>query len=355
MGGACASIFFHSRFGDGFDDDINNISGGDEFEGASDWFAEFHAGVEFGDEFADEREVDRAGDDMDAVGSDVGGEFNFPDDDGVFGEGAAANFHGVWRGDFGGGACGELDAIGGGIGGAGDLDGTGDIGTGSAAGGRLFFENGGEFFEDIFGVGPFEGEENAIDISRSDIDFVDNFEEAADDGGIFGDEDRLGFGERGEVGVLALGLDDKSAEGLGKFRRVSVLEFCEEGNDLFAIGDGTFVGDDGDGGAPGIFADADDFDDVGAVDGDEGDAVEDQANFDNANGFIAGDFAIDGDGDGGGTSGLGIIDETFFGETFVEIEDGFEFGELEANQIVGWGAGDGRERRDGDGRGDGRG
>ena len=355
MGGACAPIFFHSRFGDGFDDDIDDIGGGDEFEGASDWFTEFHAGVEFGDEFADEREVDRAGDDMDAVGSDVGGEFNFPDDDGVFGEGAAANFHGIWRGDFGGGASGELDAIWGGIGRAGDLDGPGAIGPGSGAGGGLFFEDGGEFFEDIFGVGPLEGEENAIDVCRSDIDFVDDFEEAADDGGIFGNEDGLGFGEGSEVGVLALGLDRKSAECLGKFSRVSVLEFCEEGNDLFAVGNGTFVGDDRDGGAPGIFADADDFDDVGTVDGDEGDAVEDQANFDNANGFLSRDFAIDGDGDGGRAGGLGIRDETFFGETLVEIEDGFEFGELEANQIVGCGAGDGRERRDGDGRGDGRG
>ncbi len=233
------------------------------------------------------------------------------------------------------------------------MDGPGAIGTGSGAGDGLFFEDGGEFFEDIFGVGPLEGKEDAVDVGRSDIDFVDDFEEAADDGGIFGNEDGLGFGEGSEVGVLALGLDHKSAECLGKFSRVSVLEFCEEGNDLFAVGNGTFVGDDRDGRAPGIFADADDFDDIGTVDGDEGDAVEDQANFDNANGFLSRDFAIDGDGDGGRAGGLGIRDETFFGETLVEIEDGFEFGELEANKIGGGGYRErrGRDGRDGDGRG----
>ena len=139
-------------------------------------------------------------------------------------------------------------------------------------------------------------------------------------------------------------LDDEGAEQLRQLGRVGILELREKSDDVLAVGQRQFVGDDGDGGAARIFAGGNDFDDGAALDRDEGDAIEEEADLDDADGFLARDFAGDIDDDRRGSGDLGVIHEALFREPLVEIEGAFEFGDLEAHGIAPHG--DPGQRRD---------
>ena len=353
--GRRAAFFLGSRLADGFDQDIEDIARGDEFERTGSGLAELHARVEFVDELGDELQAFLPRDDVNAVRAHVRGQFDFADDDRILGQPAAANLDGVRRGGHGGGAGWQRGAVGRGVDGPRHLHtarGTGRDG----AGGGVLLKNRGEFFQHVLGIGTLEGDKRAEDFRRRDINLANDAQQPAEDGGVFRDEDGLRFRQRGEVGVLPLRLHDVGAEKLRQFSRVGVVELLDEGDDLFALGDRKLVGDDRNGGAARVFADTDDFDDVAVLDGDEGDAVEEQADLDDADGLFLGHVAGDGDGDRRRACDLVVIDEPLFRQPLVEIEDAFEFRELEPHLVgVGGGCRDGRGRRNRHWHGRGRG
>ena len=321
-GAACsaAAVFVTGVF-DGGDDGIHDFLDGAEAQRAHGWLGEMRLGVVFFDERADELHVDRARDDVDAVGALVRGDLHFADDDVVLGRpeaaGAAVDFDGdvAFRiGGVGSRYVWDRRAVG--------------VGDDTAihtrcvrcAGLLCFFKKVGEAFHDILGLRVFERDEFADDLCRLDINRPDDAAECADDGGVFSDEQRVRLRQRHDVGEAGLiRHEDAGLDGLSEFGRVRPLEFEKIHHHLLVCGQQFLTVYERDADLLGVDAHAGDAHDFFVLCRDDVETVDREAHFHELDG-LAFRHAVAGDEDGDLSDELSAVDEPLAGNALVMAE-----------------------------------
>ena len=259
------------------------------------------------DELLDVGKIDGARDDENAVGAGVGDELGFADDEVGF---ELPPSRSADRG---------LDHLTLGI----DLRcATGVRRTRLARRAAAFLallEEGLQEFDDFFGIGAFQLDELGHDLRRWHIDHGLQRDELLDDGDVFGDENRLHIGHRGEGGV-GLGRTDKSLEKLRGLLRGEVVELHEVAHDLIRGRQQVGRREDRNAFGPRELRGAQDFRCL-LVDRDKRIAVEQERSLDQPDRFAARHFAGYHDGQRLPLREHRVPHETFIGQRFVKTED----------------------------------
>ena len=278
-----------------------DITSGDISQRTRDRLGKFDVGVKLGDQFANERHVDRPGHDMNAVGAHVGGELDFAHHHRFLGErGQRANLifnrhrlrHGRSHATHPGWI---LDA-------------------------RFI-----AFLEDIFQqidhlarVGALQLDELAHHFRRRDINLIHDFDQAPNDSGILRHQQAAGLRECEDRRGVGPGPAQILRERLLELDRIGVTQFEKIADDLIARRDFRFIGNDRHRRRSRILPRADDFDDV-ALGWHEGKTIQREIHFDDPDRFSPRHrFA-----DENVHLALDEIvhDELFAGKRFVKVQD----------------------------------
>ena len=244
-------------------------------ERAPDRLREFHVRVELGNQFANKRHVDRPGNDVDPIRAHVGRQFYFADHDRFFRQrgqsGQLTGFNrlrNIW------------------------LTRTNTTHTARSASFVGLLENVLEHVHYFARVRALEFNKFAHHFGRWHVHLIDDAGERPNHARIFRDQNRARFWQR-QKRCVRLRRRKILAERLLQFLRIGIAQLEQITDDVIAVRNLGFVGDDRHSGRARIFSGADNFNDVAVFRRNEGIAVEQQIHLDDFDRFFSRHFFSD--------------------------------------------------------------